>query len=183
LITFPKAAIALSFAYPTINDNFVSQSTVARRFHNETRTHSETVYEWFAGRQRRIDTTYDQTTKITVYQFAQNHTEYIDVNGVHCDRRDFFEPWVPFFDWLKNSKQNGTCTVSGKSGQLWVDLLRNGVDITLCASGDTPLAFDVIDKNQVTLDVVTFNTFTPGIPPASNFQMPARCYTRGVTLF
>jgi len=84
---------------------------------------------------------------------------------------------------LKNSKQNGTCTVSGKPGQLWVDVLRNGVDITLCANGNTPLAFDVIDKNQVTLDVVTFNTFNPGIPAPSNFQMPAICYTRGVNLF
>ena len=135
------------------------------------------LFQWFTGRQRRIDTKVNNDN-IVVYQFATNHTEYIDINGQHCMRREFYEPWIPAFDWVKNTKQNGTCSTNGKTGSLWVDTGRGGMDFTLCANGNTPIAFDVIDRNNQVLDVVYFNTFTSGVPAPSNFQLPARCYTR-----
>jgi len=169
--------IALAFCAPMINDNFTSNDIVKRTIKNSTHSFSETTYEWYSGRMRRIDTTIN-SSKIVVYQFDTNHTEYVDVDATHCIRRDFREPWVPFFDWVRYSKASGSCAVDGKSGSKWVDDRRREFVLTLCAAGDVPLAVMVDDSDRGVSDTVTFSTFTSGNPAVSNFNLPARCLIR-----
>ena len=116
--------------------------------------------------------------KIVVYQFANNHTEYIDINGQHCMRKEFYQPWRPTFEWIKDTHSNGTCSFNGKSGTKWSVDGRNHMDYTLCADANIPISFDLIDTQNQVLDVAYFLSFVAGVPSPSSFQMPARCYTR-----
>ena len=149
------------------------------------------LYESYSGKQRRAMTIRDNQ-QLDIFQFAFNSTEYF-VNGTKCERRPFNAPWISYWDWLKNSTHGGTCSTKKIMGSLWTTsqifynffffyhflnffLVLGQFHLKLCAqtSTNTPLVLTVLDGGLETQTV--FNTFTPGVPAASNFQLPSQCW-------
>lgn len=77
------------------------------------------------------------------------------------------------FDWVANATASGTCSWNGKPGVQWV-YFPTGGDISvmdMCANGNVPLDVTYALTNDQAIQV-TFNTFTPGTPDASVFDVP-----------
>jgi len=165
----------IAFSIPNIDDNFTSQLSTTRTYKNHTEKFTDTIYEWFTGKERRIESTHNNS-RFSIYQFATNHTQYITVVG-QCSRHAFNEPWFPYFDWLKESTQNGTCTVGTRTGTKWTDETKDRT-LTLCASSNTPISIELDDRRNGFHDTVVFVTFHAGTPAASSFQTPSDCWNR-----
>lgn len=109
-------------------------------------------------------------------------------------------PW----DFLAQSSQAGACSCNGKSGTLWTyqipwgtgfneGPLKGATRIDVCANGNTPIAIawlgpsgsgpspalstclsPTVQGESVYAEML-MNSFTPGVPAASNFALPPAC--------
>lgn len=84
-----------------------------------------------------------------------------------------FPTSIGIFAGLDAATDSGARSVSGKAGILWGYAAVPGAatNMSLCANGNTPinLTWDLGEQGNVSM---IFNSFTPGVPAASNFIQP-----------
>eukprot|EP01091_Cochliopodium_minus_P013774 TRINITY_DN4519_c0_g1_i1.p1 TRINITY_DN4519_c0_g1~~TRINITY_DN4519_c0_g1_i1.p1 ORF type:complete len:189 (+),score=63.01 TRINITY_DN4519_c0_g1_i1:31-567(+) len=175
LLVFALFFILSCYAYPTINDNFISRAVVTIINPNNTIQLAEHWFEDANNQQIKVET-FVSGSHVQVFQFYKNDTEYIDVDQKTCIHRKIDAPFIPLFDWLQHSKQDGACENNFVKGQRWTLNQPQGVSLSLCANGNDPLTFAVRNERTHTTNFVTYESFVPGNVSAVNFQLPARCF-------
>jgi hypothetical protein len=133
---------------------------------------------------------------ISVYQFANNGTQYIDIDRKQCLVRTFDNStWLPWFAWTKNSTnggffllfffqffkfftlKKGPCSYNFNNGTLWIGKPVDGTNIHMCANKDTPLDLFIENQTDKIKEIVSFELFKPRNPNLRFFQLPERCWS------
>jgi hypothetical protein len=166
-------ALCYSQTPPTIASSF-SATTVAI-FAN--RTHAGTEFVDAQNQRSAFVHKFTNGDIDDEVAFTGNHTAYhfgIYNGTAHCEVARDPRPWFNVWEWVAQSKAAGSCTANGQSGQAW-SVANNEGTITLCANGAIPLQVEFKAENGH-IDATTYTSFTAGVPPPSDFTVPAHCH-------
>jgi hypothetical protein len=178
-------AVAQPPLRPTLDDSFSADAAVVDHYKGRPRSFHGTWYVNADAHNEAFDATLKHFGKINFYHFY-NVSKAYEYRPKHETCRSFTDtrPWYTVFDWVAQSKLNGSCKKYGTSilGHKWERLVKDksgglALQLELCASDDsqTPYWISIKDFVRKFHRDVTFNSYTPGVPAGSNFQLPSEC--------
>jgi hypothetical protein len=192
ILIFVVLAAAVTFVLaqtkPSLDDTFSANADFVEKFGDKSRSFHGQWWFDYVGRQERFNAA---TTRglIDLFRFFNTSKEYeYTVKSDFCKEQPARGRFFGVFNWLSDSstKSNGQCKSQGKTGttgNAWQLILKDGkgldIQLDLCVdlTGKIPYWEELVgsDKGNNWHRGVMFQQYTPGMPPAGTFSLPAKC--------
>jgi len=168
--------VACALSVPKISSDFSAKVTITETG-PQNRTQTGSIYEDFKNQKQRLDVKFNHgALSLIGFYMTGNRTEYVVTHGSSCHDRRLQHALPNRWDWLKNAKQSGSCTVLTTTGTLWKYSPNQHVTVSLCVDSDGATPLQVAEVGRERSETITFATWTAGTPDPSSFQCPSSCF-------
>eukprot|EP01130_Rhizamoeba_saxonica_P000936 TRINITY_DN10818_c0_g1_i1.p1 TRINITY_DN10818_c0_g1~~TRINITY_DN10818_c0_g1_i1.p1 ORF type:complete len:217 (-),score=34.66 TRINITY_DN10818_c0_g1_i1:21-638(-) len=182
LLLLLATILALSVANLNIPEDFTVKYTMTQTYGVDVLEVEGTIYQNLETGFQRTDSIFGTNKSQTFYiqHLDGTSTIYFIADGT-CNKVGSDGPIMPLFDFVKNSKYTEPCKVNLAKGNNYYKF-DNTFSFNICVGihgdkADTPLGMILESKtpSSQAFETVVFDSFTPGAPQPSVFNIPKIC--------
>ena len=173
------AVLAVAYAQSNLSNNFMAKINVTSHFDNHYINDVGQIWEDYKDHRNRFDQQLKDGHEIEILQLFDNKTAYMVWDNKKCEHKPDDRKMEGFWDWVADAKASGPCWGSTSAAGTLYKRVDKDFDAQVCVAADntTPYWSDFgVDKdNRRANRNITFTSYTPGVPAASNFAVPSCC--------